>query len=161
MNTLARLRALLAPNGAGALRGASLLTRLVRWRRKDPEEIERLRRLDVHRRGRITAGQIVDLVEPQPPAPSARFLVYKYEVAGVTYELSQDVSSLPEAASLAPQALGEAANVKYDPTTPANSIIACEEWCGLRPRNRGTGLEARVKNQKSEIKNQKRPESDP
>ena len=158
MNTLARLRALLAPNGAGALRGASLLARLAAWRRKDPEAIERLRRLDVHRRGRITAGQIVDLVEPQPPAPSARFLVYKYEVAGVTYELSQDVSSLPEVASLAPQALGEAANVKYDPTTPANSIIACEEWCGLT--NRDENQKPEIRNQKSKTRNQKEPGSD-
>jgi len=160
VNTLARLRALLAPNGVGALRGASLLTRLAAWRRKDPEAIERLRRLDVHRRGRITAGQIVDLVEPQPPAPSGRFLVYKYEVAGVTYELSQDVSSLPEVASLAPRTLGEAASVKYDPTTPANSIIACEEWCGLASRDQGSGVGGRPENQKSETRNQKEPGSD-
>src|SRR2546422_11607378 len=108
--------------------------------------------------GRTPAGQFVALVEPQPPAPSARFLVYKYEVAGVTYELSQDVSSLPEVASLAPQALGEAANVKYDPTTPANSIIACEEWCGLT--NRDENQKPETRNPKSKTRNQKEPGSD-
>ena len=39
--------------------------RFLRWRRKDAAELERLRRLDINRRGRISAGRIVDLVEPQ------------------------------------------------------------------------------------------------
>jgi hypothetical protein len=108
--------------------------RLLRWRRKDPNEVERLRRLDVNRRGRITSAEIVDFLEPEPAAPSAGhrsyLVVYKYEVAGVTYEVSQDVSTLSEI--LPGDALANpAASVKYDPKTPTNSIIACEEWSGF------------------------------
>jgi hypothetical protein len=124
--------------------------RLAWWRREDPEEIERLRRLDVNRRGRITVGQIVDLLEPEPPGRSSRLIVYKYQVAGVTYEVSQDVSGLPRVAPHAPEVLGQEASVKYDLQTPTNSIVACEEWCGLKSRD---------ENQKSETSNQKAPES--
>jgi hypothetical protein len=100
-----------------------------RRRRKSPEEIERLRRLDIHRRGRITAGYIVDLIEPQ--APAGTFLVYKYDVSGVTYEVAQDVTLLPTIASAARRLLGHITHVKFDPRNPTNSIIACEQWSGI------------------------------
>jgi len=111
--------------------------RFLRWRRhKDPDEIERLRRLDVNRRGRITAAEIIDLVEPGETAPgqSARrpcVIVYKYEVAGVTYEVSQDVSALPMALAASRSLAHESASIKYDPRAPTNSIIACEGWNGM------------------------------
>jgi len=96
--------------------------------------MERLRRLDVNRRGRITAGRVTDLVE-QPSertrGPLARLIVYKYEVAGVTYEAAQDVSSLPDAGWDSRGVADQTASVKFDPKRPTNSIIACEEWHGI------------------------------
>jgi hypothetical protein len=102
-----------------------------RWRAKSPEEIERLRRLDVNRRGRITAAKIVDLIERQEHARASRLVFYKYEVSGVTYEAAQDVAGLSgfNLSSLAVQGL--TSSVKYDPRKPTNSIIVCEEWCGV------------------------------
>jgi hypothetical protein len=104
---------------------------LQRWRRKDPAEIERLRRLDVNCRGRISAARILDWIGPESGHADSRLVVYKYEVAGVTYEAAQDVSALPEIAARAPYLAGQMASVKYDPQRPTNSIVACEAWCGL------------------------------
>ena len=90
-----------------------------------------MRRLDLTRRGRITAGTIVDVVEAEQETGTARTVVYKYEVAGVTYETSQDVSWMEDGGSDTQFLLGQAANVKYDTRKPVNSIIAAEEWSGL------------------------------
>jgi hypothetical protein len=103
----------------------------LRWRRKDPAEIEKLRRLNVNKCGRISAGRVVDLVEADTAESKSALVVYSYEVAGVTYEAAQDVSALPEIAARARVSAGCAASVKYDPKRPGNSIIACEEWSGL------------------------------
>lgn len=102
-----------------------------RWRRKSPDEIERLRRLDVNACGRIILGRIVELAEPHPDGPAGPILLYDYEVAGVTYEAAQDLSALPEIAAAAPFLPGQTTNVKFDPKQPTNSILACEGWCGV------------------------------
>ena len=119
---------------AGALGGMVVYARLLRWRRKDPAELERLRRLDINKRGRISAGRILDLVEPETGGSKSRLVVYSYEVAGVIYEAAQDVTALPEIAAMAHFLAGQIASVKYDPKRPLNSIIACEEWSGLGTR---------------------------
>ena len=106
--------------------------RIVRRRkRKSPEEIERLRRLGVNTRGRIVAGRIVELAEPATEGTPTAILVYEYKVAGVTYAAAQDVSALPKIAAAAPFLPGQTTSVKYDPKQPANSILACESWCGI------------------------------
>lgn len=109
---------------------------LRRSQRRDPEETERRRRMELHRRGRITAAEIVDLLEPESEtgATGARrplMIVYKYEVAGVTYEVSQDVSALSSALRLSRLPGSRTASVKYDPKAPTNSIVLCEEWSGI------------------------------
>jgi hypothetical protein len=108
-----------------------------RWRRKSPDEIERLRRLEVNACGRIGWGRILELAEPVAQGPARPTLLYEYEVAGVTYEAAQNVTALPEVAAAAPFLPGQTANVKYDPKQPTNSILACEDWCGI------PGLESR------------------
>ena len=133
MTPYLRLTLGLASAGALALGGRMAYARYLRWRRKDPAELERLRRLDINRRGRISAGRIVDLVEPQTAGAKSVLVSYAYEVAGVTYEAAQDVTALPEIAAVARSLSGHTASVKYDPKRPANSIIACEEWSGLGP----------------------------
>jgi hypothetical protein len=111
--------------------GAWVIARHRYRRRKSPEEIERQRRLDVNRRGRIAVGRVVDLVEPASAAAQGRLVLYIYEVAGVTYEAAQDISALPSLAATAHQLAGQTVSVKYEPQRPANSIIACEEWSGI------------------------------
>ena len=83
----ARARAL----GARIARGRFLL-----WRRKDPAELERLRRLDVNRRGRISAGRVVDLVEAEAAGSKSYLVVYSYEVAGVTSKLLRTFRRCPK-----------------------------------------------------------------
>lgn len=139
----------LAVAATAAALGAWTLARL-RWRRKSPEEIERLRRLDVNRRGRITVGQVVDIVDPDASTGQGRLVVYKYEVAGVTYEVAQNISGLPELAATAQTLPGHTASIKYDPKQPTNSIFACEEWSGVslidgtRDSGLGAGEEAEI-----------------
>ena len=101
------------------------------WRRKTPDELEKLRHLDVNKWGRISAGRVVDLLEAETGGSKSALVVYSYEVAGVTYEAAQDLSALPEIAARARFFSGRTASVKYDPKRPGNSIIACEEWSGL------------------------------
>lgn len=108
-----------------------LVARLLRSRRKSPEEIERLRRLDIHQRGRVTTGQIIDFVDAGPGEAGPCLVVYKYEIAGVDYEVAQDLTALPSAISLAKQMVGRTVSLKFDPARPTNSIIACEDWSGL------------------------------
>ena len=131
MNPSLRLTFGLAAAATVAALGAWTLARL-RWRRKSPEELERLRRLDVNRRGRIAPAQIVDIVETEAPEGRGHLIVYKYEVGGVTYEVAQDVSALQEIAAAAHTLAGHPASIKYDSKQPANSILACEDWSGLK-----------------------------
>ncbi len=116
-----------------------------RWHRKSPDEIERLRRLEVNECGRIGFGRIVELADPLPDGPPGPILLYDYEVAGVTYEAAQDISVLPEIAAAAPFLPGQTTSVKYDPKQPTNSILACETWCGIPDLdpNRNASLEPR------------------
>ena len=101
------------------------------WRRKSPDELERLRRLEVNACGRIGLGRIVELAEPVRDGAAGPILLYDYEVAGVTYEAAQDLSALTEIAAAAPFLPGQTTSVKYDPKQPTNSILACETWCGI------------------------------
>ena len=147
MNATLRLSLALAGAGAGTALSAWALARLLRQRRKSPDEIERQRRLGVNRRGRITLGNIVDIVDSEACSAPRRLIVYGYEVAGVSYEVAQDVSTLPGLSSHAHGLVGQPASIKYDPEQPTNSIIACEDWCGvaLKEDNRESGIEAREK----------------
>lgn len=111
--------------------GGSLL---VWWlRRKTPEQRERERRLRIAERGRITDGTVIDVSEISANGHgSMQLLIYQYDVAGVTYECSQDVTSLRHTLDLHSCRLGVAASIKYDPQNPGNSIVVAEGWSGLR-----------------------------
>ena len=126
-----RLLLALGAAGVASLAGAAAWLLVKRWRRKDPAELERLRRLHLSRHGRISSGRILDVVELPAGAPTARLVVFQYEVRGVTYEAAQDVTPLPDIASHAEHLPGQIVSVKYDPKRPMNSIIACENWSGI------------------------------
>ena len=70
-------------------------------------------------------------------------IFYEYSVGGVTYTASQDISQLREMIPGDPQRLiGRPASLKYSSQNPANSILLCEEWSGLRlgPANQTSGI---------------------
>jgi hypothetical protein len=106
--------------------------------RKKPtaDEIERGRRTYLVEVGRIIDGTVLDLTDMDTPgAPNGgwkRHIFYKYEVAGVGYECSQDVTLLPEQLAGATSTPGTPASVRYDPHNPGNSVVVAEAWTGLR-----------------------------
>jgi len=117
--------------GAGALLLVAGL--LARRRRKTPEDRERERRLRISQHGRITDGNILDVQELDLNGRGwAQMLIYQYDVAGVTYEASQDITYLRHKVDLYSCRLGLATSVKYDPHNPGDSIVVAEGWTGLR-----------------------------
>jgi hypothetical protein len=121
---------LVAAGGAIALGGFALLRR----KPKSPVELERERRTFIDGIGRITDGTVIDVQEmpSNNGQHSAVFLIYKYDVAGVSYECSQDVTYLRQWINLHSCRLGLPTSVKYDPHNPGNSLVVSESWMGLR-----------------------------
>ena len=131
MKTLSPLEIGLIAGAVVLLISAGLFAYLKLIRKKDPAELERLRRLGLGRTGRIVAGEITGLIEPEGEN-TALLLVYRYDIAGVTYEVSQDVSMMPAVVSQVPHLVGKGISVKYDMRHPSNSIAICEKWSGIR-----------------------------
>ena len=61
-----------------------------------------------------------------------QLILYQYEIAGVVYECSQDVTLMKECVDIYKCRLGFPASVRYDTHRPENSIIVAENWSGLR-----------------------------
>jgi len=107
---------------------------LLRRKPKTAEDLERERRGWLEGAGRITDGVVID-VQELPAAAKRRaavMLIYKYDVAGVSYECSQDVTYLRHWINLHSCRLGLHTSVKYDPQNPGNSLVVSENWMGLR-----------------------------
>jgi hypothetical protein len=107
---------------------------LLRRKPKTPDQLERERRIWLDGVGRITDGTVIDVQElaPQNGRAAATLLIYKYDVAGVAYECSQDVTHLRHWINLHSCRLGLPTSVKYDPHNPGNSLVVSESWMGLR-----------------------------
>lgn len=126
----------------------------LRRRPADPDEIERRRRTYLNQIGRIVEGQVLEIQEGPPRAPSGKqkkksaslapeasrasamngarhLIVYSYSISGVTYETAQDVTGMEERAALGKAAGGLPVSVKYDPSNPGNSILLADDWSGL------------------------------
>ncbi len=115
-------RILLLSVAAAALIALAVL--IVEVRRPNAAEKERRRRLKVNRSGRIIDCLVFDV--------EGDTLHFSYRLHGVAYTASQDISF---ARATLPDELGKLVgpgHVKYDPRVPANSIVVCEEWSGLR-----------------------------
>lgn len=116
------------------------ITVFIRRGRKTPEQLEQARRRQISSIGRIIDGTVTDVAELPPALASkegsghgrVQLLIYHYDVSGVTYEASQDVTHLRHRVDLHTCRIGVPASVKYDPQNPANSIVVAEEWSGLR-----------------------------
>jgi hypothetical protein len=116
--------------GSGAAMAAYVL---LRRKRKGPEEIERERRAWLDQIGRITDGTVIDVQEISSNGDRpATMLIFRYDVAGVSYEASQDITYLRQLINLHSCRLGLPTSVRYDPQNPGNSIVVSERWMGLR-----------------------------
>jgi hypothetical protein len=117
----------------GATVAAVGLSFLFRGKKKTPADREYERRMWITQRGRITDGNVMDVHEPDPNGNEPiQLLIYTYDVAGVTYEASQDVTYLRQFIDVHSCRLGLPTSIKYDPQNPGNSIVISEEWSGLR-----------------------------
>lgn len=125
------LRLYAIAGGAAAAAGLTALYFGTR-RKKSAEEHERERRELLDRIGRIIDGTVLDVVELNPNEPHAsQLLIYSYDVAGVQYEASQDVTHLRQHVDLHNCRIGVPTSVKYDAQNPGNSMVVSERWSGL------------------------------
>jgi glutamine synthetase adenylyltransferase len=100
---------------------------LIAWRawrdsRVSPEERERQRRANLVAMGKMGDAMLTEVHDD--------FIIYAYEVRGVEYTASQDVSRLKDRV---PSDLSSllSISIRYDPRNPANSIVVAEQWSGL------------------------------
>jgi hypothetical protein len=132
--------------GCTAAAAAGITSYVLTRRKPTAEEIEQQRRDLLATSGRITDGTIMDTLvtevrgasssevdEPENGVPTPHIIVYAYRIAGVTYECSQDVTSLAEHVQGVRTDLP--IQVRYAPHNPGNSIVVAESWSGLRLRN--------------------------
>ena len=99
---------------------------IIRRRRPTAQQLEERRRLRLAAHGRIVDGS---LVQTEPPEGEPRAVIYRYRIAGVTYECAQDVSAIP--ALVENLRLDYPVQVRYNRANPADSIIVAETWNGL------------------------------
>lgn len=117
--------------GAIGIAGASYA--LLRRKPKTANDTERERRDWLNGVGRITDGTVIDVQEITTASNRpATMLIYQYDVAGVSYEASQDVTYLRQWINLHSCRLGLPTSVKYDSRNPGNSMVIAEGWMGLR-----------------------------
>jgi len=113
--------------------GALLAVYLMfRRKPKSAETLEQERRQWLEQIGRITDGTVIDVQEMRTEEKPATLLIYQYDVAGVSYEASQDVTYLRQRINLHSCRLGLPTSVRYDPQNPGNSMVVSEKWMGLR-----------------------------
>ena len=97
---------------------------ILRRLRRNPKDKEKRRRLQVNQGGRLGDATITEVHEST--------IFYEYSVRGVLYTASQDVTQLREQIPTDLERLIGPVSLKYSPQNPANSIILCEDWSGLR-----------------------------
>jgi hypothetical protein len=102
---------------------------LYSWRawqksRPTPEQRERLRRSALVVNGKMGDANLVEIREEH--------LFYCYDVRGVQYTASQDISELREYLPVDLSVAIGPVYVKYDPKNPANSVVLSERWSGFQ-----------------------------
>ena len=94
-------------------------------------ELERRRRIFINNHGRLRDAYVTEVRDD--------LIVYSYTVSGVEYATCQDISGLEAYLPGELDSLIGPAAVKYTPHNPFNSIVLCENWCGLRAQERKIG----------------------
>ena len=98
-----------------------------------PDQREKMRRDYLNQIGRIIDGTVLDVSEmKESKGGELQLLIYSYDVAGVSYEASQDVTQLRQFVDLHTCRIGLPASIRYDPHNPGNSMVVSEGWSGLR-----------------------------
>jgi hypothetical protein len=99
---------------------------VVRWFRKKPgpDELERRRRMLIHQTGKLSDGEILDV--------DGLLILYSYSVAGVSYTVSQDATAIETLLPADRMSMVGPVLIKFIPRNPANSIVLCEGWNGVR-----------------------------
>jgi hypothetical protein len=117
--------------GLGAMAAYGLLRRTV-----SPDELERHRRELLVQEGRIIDGTVIDISDLDAQASGRpqglKLILYQYEIAGVVYECSQDVTLLAHLVNIHDCRPGFPVSVRYAPRNPGNSLVVAETWSGLR-----------------------------
>jgi hypothetical protein len=122
-----------AAMAAGTAAAAAGVWQWIRSHRMTPEQRERQRRQRLSQIGRICDGTVLDVQEISANGHGpTQLLIYSYDVGGVSYESSQDVTHLREIVDINSCRLGLPSSVRYDPRNPGNSIVVSEAWTGLR-----------------------------
>ncbi len=105
---------------------------LSRAKRSKPDP-EHDRRTWLSQVGRLTIGTALD-VQDSLDADNhlLQLLIYRYDIAGVAYDASQDVTHLRQFIDVNSCRRGLPVSVKYDTHNPGNSIVISETWSGLR-----------------------------
>jgi hypothetical protein len=126
--------------GALTATGILLAGGAVAWtmlrKRPTEEEIERERRLALAKMGRIVDGTVVDIADlgasDSGRPEGMKLILYRYEIAGVVYNCSQDVTHMADFVDIYECRLSFPCSIRYDAHNPENSIIVAENWTGLR-----------------------------
>jgi hypothetical protein len=116
----------------GIVVAAFAIVRIFFTKKPGPEELERLRRLHIHEQGKLGDAEIIDV------DPATWTITYSYCVAGVGYTAAQDVTALHGLLPADPMTLIGPVAIKFVPKNPANSIVLCEGWSGLRQISRAS-----------------------
>jgi hypothetical protein len=93
-------------------------------KKRSPEKREQRRRLHVNQIGRLGDALITEATDT--------IVYYTYSVHGVEYSASQEIAALRALLPDDPGRMVGVAHLKFAPKNPANSILICEEWSGLR-----------------------------
>ena len=121
----------LALLGAGAVAAAGYAWWSSTRVEPSEEELERARRDYLATYGRLIDGSITeahwrtDTAEPTPA-----IIVYRYRIAGVSYECAQDVFGLPDL--VRHLRIDLPVQVRFDHRNPGDSIVVAEAWSGVR-----------------------------
>lgn len=117
-------------------------------KRPTADDIERARRQELVRMGRLIDGEVFDVSDLSEQESGRKggmqLILYKYEIGGVVYECSQDVSTLNDFIDIYTMRVGFPCTVRYNTHQPTNSIIVAENWSGLRDRASGVPLRRAV-----------------
>lgn len=110
--------------GAVSIALIGLAVYLVARMRRNPKDREKRRRLLVNQQGRLGDATITEV--------SDNTIYYEYSVRGVLYTASQDVEDLRDQIPSDLERFIGPVSLKYSSNNPANSILLCEGWSGLR-----------------------------
>jgi hypothetical protein len=117
--------------GATAFGGVSLAVLagigIMVARRPSAKQREERRRRRLATVGRIVDGSLIGAEPAEEATPRA--IIYRYRIAGVTYECCQDVSAFGEMVENI--RLDYPVQVRYNRENPADSIVVAETWNGL------------------------------